>query len=132
MAVGDGRYKFILAPRRELYDLQTDPGEAHDLSNEQRSRADALESALRSMLARVSQRRRRRSNGSAIDPDAEARLRALGYVGSSELRRHATRRASAARSEGQGRALQRSPGGDGGFRGRPHRRGDRESDARAV
>jgi arylsulfatase A-like enzyme/Tfp pilus assembly protein PilF len=82
MAVRDGRYKFILAPRRELYDLQTDPAEAHDLSNEQRSRADALESALKAMLARVShtgppvQRQR-------IDPDAEARLRALGYVGSS-------------------------------------------------
>jgi arylsulfatase A-like enzyme/Tfp pilus assembly protein PilF len=81
MAVGDGRYKFILAPRRELYDLQTDPGEAHDLSDEQRSRADALENALKTMLARVSH------SGppierQQIDPDAEARLRALGYIGS--------------------------------------------------
>src|SRR6185295_4753420 len=50
MAVRDGRYKFILAPRRELYDLQNDPGEEHDLSGEQRSRADALEGALRNML----------------------------------------------------------------------------------
>jgi len=89
MAVRDGRYKFILAPRRELYDLQTDPAEAHDLSNEQRSRADALESALKAMLARVSH------SGppierQPIDPDAEARLRALGYVGSSSSGRSDT------------------------------------------
>ena len=30
-AVRDGRYKFIAAPRRELYDTEADPGELHDL-----------------------------------------------------------------------------------------------------
>ena len=31
-AVRDGRYKFIAAPRRELYDMQTDPGEHTNLA----------------------------------------------------------------------------------------------------
>ena len=31
-AVRDGRYKFIAAPRRELYDLQNDPGEQTNLA----------------------------------------------------------------------------------------------------
>ena len=30
-AVRDGRYKFIAAPRRELYDITADPGETKDL-----------------------------------------------------------------------------------------------------
>jgi choline-sulfatase len=86
-AVQDGRYKFILAPRRELYDLQTDPDEAHDLSNEQPGRADALESALRAMLARVSHAGPPIER-QPIDPDAEARLRALGYIGASRSGLH--------------------------------------------
>ena len=81
-AVGDGRYKFILAPERELYDLQNDPGEAHNLASANPQRAAALEKALRDLQAR--------SAASApptaprqMDPEAEERLRALGYVGGS-------------------------------------------------
>jgi tetratricopeptide (TPR) repeat protein len=81
-AVSDGRYKFIAAPERELYDLQTDPGETHNLAASSPRRADALEQALRDLQTR--------STGSsaavaprAMDPDAEERLRALGYVGGS-------------------------------------------------
>jgi choline-sulfatase len=81
-AVSDGRYKFIKAPARELYDLETDPGETHNLAPSNARRADALEQALRDLQAR--------STGAAasvapraVDPDAEERLRALGYVGGS-------------------------------------------------
>jgi arylsulfatase A-like enzyme/Tfp pilus assembly protein PilF len=81
-AVSDGRYKFIAAPERELYDLQTDPGETRNLAASSPRRADALAQALRDLQAR--------STGSsaavaprAMDPDAEERLRALGYVGGS-------------------------------------------------
>jgi choline-sulfatase len=77
--VCDGRYKFIAAPRRELYDLQTDPGETQDLSASNPRIADALERALRDVAARMAvsatpQKPR------TIDPEAEERLRALGYV----------------------------------------------------
>ena len=78
----DGRYKFIAAPRRELYDLQNDPGEQTNLAASNPQRSAALERALREMTATTSERRspRRRRQ---VDPDVEERLRALGYVGSS-------------------------------------------------
>ena len=81
-AVSDGRYKFIAAPEREMYDLQTDPGETNNLALSSPRRADALQQVLRDLQAR--------STGSStsiaprpVDPDAEERLRALGYVGGS-------------------------------------------------
>ena len=85
-SIDDGRYQFIAAPRRELYDLQLDPAELHDVAAENPARADALERALRTFVADVSAR------GAAaaprpVDPDVEERLRSLGYVGSSISRR---------------------------------------------
>lgn len=81
MTVRDGRYKFVLAPRRELYDLQNDPGETRDLSSVNPARADALARALRQMLADTT-RLNAATTAQRIDPEAEERLRALGYVGS--------------------------------------------------
>ena len=90
-AVNDGRYKFIAAPERELYDLQNDPGETHNLAAASPQRADALERAIRDLQAR--------STGAAaaatprqMDPDAEERLRALGYVGGSMSARNLVER----------------------------------------
>ena len=80
-AVSDGRYAFIAAPRRELYDTQVDPGETHDLSAENPRLADALERALRDMNARTSGAKPQPPQ--EVDPDVEERLRALGYVGAS-------------------------------------------------
>jgi len=81
-SIRDGRYHFIAAPRRELYDLQSDPHELRNIAESNPARADAQERALRDFVTRTS--------GSAkadaprpVDPDVEARLRALGYVGSS-------------------------------------------------
>ncbi len=82
LAVRDGRYKFIAAPRRELYDLQRDPEERTNLAAENPQRADALERALREMTAAVSSAAPARAP-QQVDPDVEERLRALGYVGSS-------------------------------------------------
>ena len=84
-AVRDGRYKFIAAPRRELYDIQADPGETKDLSAENPRMADALERGLRDMATKtaaqaVTQQPR------AVDPAVEQQLRALGYVASGVTR----------------------------------------------
>ena len=46
--------KFVRAPRRELYDLQTDPGERVNLADVHPQRADALERALDDLVARIS------------------------------------------------------------------------------
>jgi choline-sulfatase len=80
-SIRDGRYHFIAAPRRELYDLQADPGELHNLAETNPGRADALERALRAFAAQTSANRRPAPQ--PLDPDVEQRLRSLGYVGSS-------------------------------------------------
>jgi arylsulfatase A-like enzyme/predicted Zn-dependent protease len=82
LSVRDGRFKFIAAPRRELYDTANDPGETHDLSAANPRLADSLERALGELVTRAG-RGARPAAPVAVDPDVEERLRALGYVGSS-------------------------------------------------
>jgi tetratricopeptide (TPR) repeat protein len=84
-AVRDGRYKFIAAPRRELYDTHNDPGETTDLSGSNARLADALETALRDIAARTAVAATPQTPR-AIEPEVEDRLRALGYVGASVSR----------------------------------------------
>jgi choline-sulfatase len=81
-SIRDRRYHFIAAPRRELYDLQVDPGELHDIATANPTRADALERALRTFVAQASANRPPAAP-QPVDPDVEQRLRSLGYVGSS-------------------------------------------------
>ena len=77
-SITSGRYKFISAPRPELYDLQDDPGEAHNLYDARRTLADRMADALRAFDARQAGVVRRPDT---VDPDVRARLAALGYVG---------------------------------------------------
>jgi choline-sulfatase len=70
-----GALKLIDAPRPELYDLGTDPAEAHDLAAS--SPADVTR--LRGTLAAF--RQGERTTASASEPEVAERLRALGYVG---------------------------------------------------
>jgi choline-sulfatase len=81
-AVRDGRYKFIAAPRRELYDLQTDPGEHTNLASANPQRVAALERALGEITAKTAGSSKAQAP-QPVDPDVEERLRALGYVGGS-------------------------------------------------
>jgi arylsulfatase A-like enzyme/Tfp pilus assembly protein PilF len=80
-SIRDGRYHLIAAPRRELYDTQVDPGEVHDLAGANPARAEALERALRAFVAQTSAAHAPAAPR-PVDPDVEARLRSLGYVGS--------------------------------------------------
>jgi len=86
-ALRDGRYKLIDAPRRELYDLARDPGEIDDASGADAARAEALTRALRDTLAGVTSTSAPKGPRS-IDPDAEERLQALGYLGGGGSRRN--------------------------------------------
>ena len=81
-AARDGRYKFILAPRRELYDVREDPGETRDVSGRDPAQTDTFQAALTREMARVSSAAAARGP-QRIDPEAEERLQALGYVGAS-------------------------------------------------
>jgi arylsulfatase A-like enzyme/Tfp pilus assembly protein PilF len=83
----DGRFKYIRAPRPELYDLPADPGELRDLSQPDAARLPGLEGALTDLLART-------ANASAakgpqtVDAETEERLAALGYVGGAVSPKH--------------------------------------------
>lgn len=84
-AVRDGRFKFIAAPRRELYDIEADPGETSDLAKENPRMADALERALKDLATRTATKAVAQPPR-AIDAETEQRLRALGYVASTVTR----------------------------------------------
>ncbi len=72
----DARYRFIQAPRPELYDLTQDAGERRNLADQRASTSFAMRGALDRLLS-----------GRAIDTPSRAteeereRLQALGYVG---------------------------------------------------
>jgi len=83
--VRDGRWKYILAPRPELYDLSRDPGEQQNLADREPQRARALraglEQRLRSEQALLHDAERAAAPGAAtVPPDLLEKLGALGYV----------------------------------------------------
>jgi choline-sulfatase len=80
-AVETERWKFIRAPRPELYDLRQDPKERRDVSTEHPRVVATLAKHLESMnLVRAGEL----PTPAPLDPDALARLRALGYVGETD------------------------------------------------
>jgi len=77
-AIRSGEWKYIEAPRPELYNLRSDPGELTNRAAAESARAAQMADYLR------------RAGGSAVDgnasrvpAEADSRLAALGYVGSS-------------------------------------------------
>jgi choline-sulfatase len=75
-AVRVGPWKYIRAPRRELYDLRDDPGERDNRAEREAGRADALDALLERHLAAA----QRAPLPVALSEDDRARLRSLGYV----------------------------------------------------
>lgn len=69
-----GRYHFIDAPRPELYDLLSDPGEASDLVGSE----PEMEAELGALLRAYD---RKLQTPEATDPETRRQLQALGYVG---------------------------------------------------
>jgi arylsulfatase A-like enzyme/Flp pilus assembly protein TadD len=75
-----GRWKYIEAPRPELYDLDQDPGEHTNVVASQRSRAEALKGALARFLE--DERKGPLAEGARSVPiELLEKLGALGYVG---------------------------------------------------
>lgn len=75
---------FIDAPRPELYDLKTDPGETRNIAAEQPATVAVLQEKLKALLARnpFGEREGKPNAGAGnLTPDAQAKLRALGYFG---------------------------------------------------
>ena len=70
------RWKYIDLPEAELYDLSSDPGESHNLVA-RGDRAGQMQRALAALDSRGSST----TSAVALDSEAAARLRSLGYVG---------------------------------------------------
>jgi choline-sulfatase len=73
----DERWKFIDAPKAELYDLVNDPGERKNLYDQQPRTAEAMRGALN----RVTGGHVGVLAAGTLDRDAQERLAALGYIG---------------------------------------------------
>jgi arylsulfatase A-like enzyme len=75
-ALTDERYRFIRAPRDELYDLSNDPGERTSIANERASVRAAMRQAIEALIAGTPL-----TAPSAVSESDRQRLAALGYVG---------------------------------------------------
>ena len=76
-----GRFKLIDAPKPELYDLEQDPAERHNLFDERLALGQRLQAALRDLEARLNDPNQAKRAAVDVDPDVRQRLAALGYVG---------------------------------------------------
>jgi choline-sulfatase len=86
-SVQDGRFKYIKAPRPELYDLQSDSHEQQDRSGDDAARLDTLARALDDLEARTASSEAPKGPR-PVDAETEERLAALGYVGGSVSRKN--------------------------------------------
>ncbi len=73
-----GRYKYVEAPRPELYDLTLDPDEKQDLFAQKKALAAAYRDRLRALESRF--RKGENSTSTAPSPEVVAALNSLGYV----------------------------------------------------
>ena len=71
--------KYVAAPRPELYDLATDPGEVNNLYAARPDEADRMASMLLALESRWTDRALP-AQVDEIDPETRARLAALGYL----------------------------------------------------
>jgi arylsulfatase A-like enzyme/tetratricopeptide (TPR) repeat protein len=79
--VRDGRFKYVEAPVPELYDLRRDPGEEQNLAPLEPERTAELSGALARWTAATTDASAETEAARSLDPDEEARLRSLGYLG---------------------------------------------------
>ena len=74
------KYQFIEAPKPELYDLATDPGETHNLYADKKAVSGELQARL-SALVRQYSADQELAEKTGLDPALMERLKSLGYAG---------------------------------------------------
>lgn len=83
-----GKYLYIQAPQRELYDEAADPKAEHNLASASAAVADTLAGKLQAFRQKTTSKRE--APRMAADPAAQEKLAALGYVASSNVAQAAT------------------------------------------
>jgi len=82
------KWKYVRAPKSELYDLQADPGETQNLYGTRRKMVDELSKSLSRSLASIVAGGNAASTSasglSALDQNTREKLRALGYIEESQ------------------------------------------------
>jgi choline-sulfatase len=79
-ALESERFHYIDAPKPELYDMQSDPGETTNLAAQQPATVAVLKEQLQQRIAHNPFNRQNPGAGN-LSPDAQEKLRALGYFG---------------------------------------------------
>ena len=77
----EGRWKYVAAPRPELYDLKDDPAEARNLVAAQPGRAEAMRTALGRLLDTERATAAAPTGTASVPADLLEKLGALGYLG---------------------------------------------------
>jgi len=77
----EGRWKYIQAPRPELFDVRNDPGEERNLLAAEPARAEALRVALARRLEGERSAPTPAAGAAGVPPELLEKLGALGYVG---------------------------------------------------
>ena len=75
------KYKYIQAPRMELFDLENDFSEANNLANKNGPLARAMNSELQEIIQKYTNKNLQEKGD--IDPEIAEKLRSLGYIASS-------------------------------------------------
>ena len=78
-ALRSGKYLFVQAPERELYNQASNPAELHNLAGSSKAVTDTLASQLADFRSKTSQTL---VDLGKPDPEKLQKLQALGYVGS--------------------------------------------------
>ena len=79
-AVRIGDWKYILAPREELYDLRTDPGERNDLAKRREGDAARMREEIHRLMQDAAPSGAPIAYRQELDDTARERLRSLGYL----------------------------------------------------
>jgi arylsulfatase A-like enzyme/Tfp pilus assembly protein PilF len=79
--VRDSNFKYVQAPQPELYDLRSDRGELNNLAANDQERAQEMAGLVSAWEASTTDASAQAESSRKLDPEEEAKLRSLGYLG---------------------------------------------------